>query len=123
MSTESQHEAFGESEDMRHTNAAELAEWMRDNCPPDGFNVDEAYVAWFDAPPTDYQRVAALRNAMKDIRQQGIVQDSGVKRSNWKGNANQNVWTLGDDRDVVLAHKIIKLHKLADELGYRVEKI
>jgi len=52
------------------------------------------------------------------LREKGIVKDSGRTRENPLSGAQQTVWVLGDDSYKVTRHRLAKLRKLADELGF-----
>lgn len=118
MSTEAQAQAFTESEPLRSAVARALGLFMQGHCTHlVGCTVDEAYIGLYDEAPEDYQRVAALRNAMKDIRQAGLVKDSGVKRANYNNTSPQTVWVMGDDRSAVMQQRIEKAVTLLQTLG------
>lgn len=58
-------------------------------------------------------------SALANLRIAGKLRDSGYKRMGAHGKP-QTVWVLGDDRHVVLKHRLTKLYKLADSLGFNV---
>jgi predicted transcriptional regulator len=65
---------------------------------------------------TGMLRVSA-RRAVNNLRNAGIVKDSGTKRLGDSG-ANQTVWELGDDRTIVREHQIASVRNQARRLGF-----
>ncbi len=59
---------------------------------------------------TTGKRQGAISGAITALREAGKVKDSGEKRHG--RDALQTVWVLGDDRDVVRRHRLVKLAKL-----------
>lgn len=89
-----------------------------------GATADEAYARAYPMRGPRHSTVDSFRVSLRHLREDGLIRDSGLKRSNQEGSRRQTVWVLGDDRDRVEADRRRKLSKvptdwLIDELRRR----
>lgn len=89
-----------------------------------GATADEAYARAYPLRGPRHSTVDSFRVALRHLREDGLIRDSGVRRSNQDGSRTQTVWVLGSDVDRVEADRRKKLHKvptdwLIDELKRR----
>lgn len=91
----------------------EVYQWI-DCAGAEGLTADEAMALTGHYLPS-------VRREIRDLRERGLVMDSGESRP---GNTGwpQAVWVLGDDRHVVLAMQLESVRNQADRLGYELVK-